>query len=150
MPSLGTALWNFANVRCQLWKWPRPARAAVIIWYSRYYSGDTVTMEHTSGASDHIITGFSPHNDNGFISIVIATHRSKFRFAFWLYWSFLLLLKNMHYSCSITLSWQKFFVIFVTSVSVQWLITINTLNPNILERNLYVETVENNSHRKNI
>ena len=46
---------------------------------------DTVTMEETSGASDHIITGFSPHNDNGFISIVIATHRSKFGFSYWLY-----------------------------------------------------------------
>ena len=38
---------------------------------------DTVTMEETSGASDHIITGFSPHNDNGFISIVIATHSTE-------------------------------------------------------------------------
>ena len=43
-------------------------------------------MEHTSGAADHIITGFSPHKDNGFISIVIATHteaNSDFHFGYY-------------------------------------------------------------------
>ena len=89
-------------------------------------------MEHTSGASDHIITGFSPHNDNGFISIVVATHRSKFRFSFWLLILKFSVTSEEHAetirveSCPPTLSWQNLFVIFVTSVSVQRLITINT------------------------